>query len=597
MGEKFRASALLKSERFYELGRMKAYFDCTQHDWQKYDFDGRIRRKGPEAQQPLLTQEQAGFYVPLRQRRPCAPVRLGKAIVSAFTNLLFGEERWPRFLCPGDADTQDYAEALAKEEELRVQMVAARNLGGSQGAVGLSWSFDRGKPRVKYHSVQHLYVHEWEDREKLVPSHVSEFFVFHEDEYDEQKARMVRNWYWHRCDWTPDETVGFARQPFKPGYEPEWVPDPEASVQHGFGFAPFVWIQNQPSQDPEGVPDYHGQYDAMDTLDVTSSVVSRGTILNCDPTVVLKMNAAVVARTGIKKGSDNAIAVGESGDAHYMELAGSGLDAGLKVKADQRAQILEACECVIPNPDQVAAAGTSSVAIKAIYAPMLGKSAIHRELYGGGIRRLIEQQLKVARERHGRTVMVQNPGDPENGIPPFEEEVVETVVLPPKVVEVPPPPPPPPEIDPATGVPVPTDPEEEQALTIPIVEEVERVPGKAERVELGWGEWFPMTPQDKNQAVQAVQTASGGKAVLSQQTATEEAARIFDRNPVEEWQRVRKVTAEDQAREAQMFKQAGGAVDPDAEPELDEEGNPVPKPPGGPPGLGKPKPKGKFPFG
>jgi hypothetical protein len=565
---------------------MLQYFDCTQHDYKQYDFDGRIQRRGSEAMQPLITAEVASFYIPLRQRRPSAPIRIGKTIVEAFTNMLFGEDRWPRLLCSGDPDTQDYAEALAKEEGLRVAMVQARNLGGATGSVGISWAFDRGKPRVEVHNVRNLYVHEWEDRKKQIVAHVSEFTITHEDEYDALKKRIVRNYYWQRQDWTPDATVSFLPAPFKPGVEPMWIEDPQGKVQHGFGFCPFVWIQNQPSSDPEGVPDYHGQYDAMDSLDLLNSVISRGTILNLDPTVVLKMNAIVAGRTGIKKGSDNALTVGENGDAHYLEIAGSGVTAGLAAKADARASILEACQCVIPDPDQVAAAGTSSVAIKAIYAPMLGKAAVHRELYGAGIKLLIEQQLRVARERNGRPVTIQVPADPKSESESESSEAesnsveaVESIDLPPKMVPVPKPPPDPPKIGP-DGIPEPKS--EEPEPDIPMFEEVERVPGKGERIDLGWGEWFPLTAQDKNQAVQAVQLASGGKAVLSQQTAVEEAATIFNRDPAEEWGKVQKSNQEDQVRQATMFPPAGGPVGKDDAPgeddDEDDESEPEPKP-------------------
>lgn len=598
---KFKAQALIKGERYQDLDRRQTYFDCTQHDWKRYDFDGRFCRPGPVTQQPLLTSEVAPFFVPLRQRRPASPVRMGKIVVDAFTNILFGEERWPRFLCQGDDDTQDYAGALEKAAGLLLKMIEARNLGGAVGTVGLSWCFRDGKPRVEVHNAKNLYVHSWVDRDDLIPETVSEVYLYPVDEYDAEKGKMVRNQYWYRHDWTPEREIAYLPVKLKGNEEPIFVEDLENSTDHGFGECPFVWVQNVPANAIDGRPDYDGQYEAMDTLDVIASVLARGTALNLDPTLVLKMNPEILKRTGVKKGSDQAIAVGESGDAKYLELAGTGVEAGIKVFQLKRMSILEASQCVVPDPNEVAASGTSSVAIKAIYQPMLGRGAVLREQYGKAMKRILEGMLRVARKTAGTTIPVTSV-DPETGEETVEE-AVQVIDLPPRVREIPKKKPKPP--SPFGGPPEPPAPEDEEDedqdpdADKPDVETTERVPGEGEYVDLSWGEWFPLTPQDRNQAVQALQLASGGKAVLSQQTSVEEAAVIFNRNPAEEWSRLQAAQQDDQAREALMFPPAGGgvALDPKTG-EMKPAGSPNPQPPGvsptPKPGFGNPfaKPKG-----
>jgi len=590
----FKAQALVKSERFLDLDRRQQYFDCTQHDWKRYDFNGRPVRPGPISVQPLITTEVAPFYVSLYQRRPSSPVRMGKIIVDAFTNMLFGEDRWPRFLCQGDEDTQDYAEALAKEENLRIKMIEVRNLGGAVGSVGMSWCFKDGKPRVDVHNTKNLYVHEWKDRAALVPAHVSEVYLYPVDEYDAAKGKVVRKQYWYRHDWDEEDEIGFQPVEYKINEEPDWKEDPEASANHDFGFCPFIWIQNTPHKDPDGVPDYNGQYESMDTLDVIASVLARGTTLNLDPTLILNMDPNITAKTGVKKGSDQAIVVGEGGDAKYLELAGTGVTAGISVFQLKRRTILEATQCVVPDPEEVAASGTSSVAIKAIYQPMLGMSAVHREQYGAGMKRLLEQQLEVARDRHGTSVSITSPADPENGkSEETTEDAIQMIDLPPKVKDTP-------KTD-DDGNPETND----KGIPTGAVdtEEQDRVPGEGEILELGWGEWFPMTPQDRQLAVQALQLAAGaGKAVLSQQTAVEEAAVIFNRNPNEEWSRIQTAQKADDDKQAEMLKSAGGPMAPGVGGgmKLDPKTGKMvpagsPKPPGGgkggipgkPPSLGK----------
>lgn len=167
---------IINSERFFVLDRKQSFYDCTNHDSKMYDFDGRIY--SPRSTMSMMSAEKAPFYIPLRMRRPSAPVRLAKVIVDSFTNLLFGEGRFPNFRCEADFDTEDFANTLVKVGELETKMIRARNLGGAMGSVGLSWSFRDGKPRFDVHNAKNLHIHSWGDREQLLPQHVVEVYLY-----------------------------------------------------------------------------------------------------------------------------------------------------------------------------------------------------------------------------------------------------------------------------------------------------------------------------------------------------------------------------------------------------------------------------------
>src|ERR1700722_19048376 len=150
----FRARTFLDGERFRELDRRQAYFDCNQHSYKRFDFDGRLISTGGgiSVTQPLLSAERAAFYVPLRSRRPSSPYRLPRVIVKSFTGMVFGEGRFPNFRVEGDEDAEDYVQALSKAMKLPTKMVRARDLGGAMGTVGLSWCFLNGRPRCRVHN-------------------------------------------------------------------------------------------------------------------------------------------------------------------------------------------------------------------------------------------------------------------------------------------------------------------------------------------------------------------------------------------------------------------------------------------------------------
>jgi hypothetical protein len=317
-----------------------------------------------------------------------------------------------------------------------------------------------------------------------------------------------------------------------------------------------IWIQNFPAEEVDGQSDFQGQTESLESLDILNSVLVRGTTLNLDPTVLLKMDPALLkAAGGLQKGSDNALIVGEGGDASYMEIAGGSVDAGTKLFQQLRQSILEAAQCVIPDPNEVAAGSVSSVALKTIYRPMTSRAGVLRAQYGQAITRLLEQQSQVARIRSKEVVSV--PSDVEGE----EEKQIPFVALPPRVVEEP--------VLDAMGKPT-----GEQSI-----EFVDREPGESDAIDLTWPDWFPSTPQDRSQVATTLQIATGGKAFISKQSAVKEFASYMNRDPHEEWQLVNGDAQEDHEKELQknnLFanESVGGPVEGELFPQFGNQKGP-----------------------
>lgn len=563
----FRANGLIDSERFRELDRRQSYFDCTQHDYKRHDFDGRIitASGGIGATQPLMSAEKVPYYVPLRARRPSAPYRLPRVIVKSFTKLVFGENRFPTFRVEGDPDTEDYTGAIVKATRLPLKMIQARDLGGAMGSVGLSWCYVDGRPHVRVHNSKNIFFHEWEDRDELIPRHVTEIYQYKgTEEWDSTKRRFVRNLYWARRDWTPNVDVVFKNVRVEPGKEPNFEPDFERSVEHNDNLVHFSWIQNTPSEEVDGLPDYEGLYENFDTLDLMLSVIVRGAILNLDPTLVLKMDPEILNRVGVRKGSDQALVVGPEGDAEYLELAGTSITAGIALFNTKRKSILEVAQCVIPDPDQLTAAGTSSVAMKLLYNPATGVSDILREQYAAPMERMLDAMLTVARAASKSSEIITD----ESG---QQREIQKQIILPPKVENEP-------KLD-EDGVPTG---ENEIKLS-------DRDPGEGGDIETVWGPYFPPTPADQSQAATTFSLATGTQPFMSTQTASELFSGMFGREATDETARMAKETAANQAKQSQMFGDAdgtnGGKVEhnmqlPDGSTIKQSKGGPKPLPPG-----------------
>lgn len=530
MGPSFRARLIVDSERYKLLDRKQSYYTCTQHDWKQFDFDGRpIQQGNPLIGQPNLASAPADWYIPLRTRRPSTPYRLPRVIVDSFTNLVFGYQRWPTIGCSEDHNTEMFARALVELSGLRTLMIKARSLGGSTGTVGFSWRYLRGRPVVQVHSPKHLYVHAWADRERLVPAHVIEMYKFPRDEWDPAKRAFVRNWYWFRRDWTLEADVAFHEQLFINAQDPTWRIDEENTYKHEDGFCHFIWGQNLPSDAPEevdGIPDYEGLYESFDSLDLLNSVLVRGTTLNLDPTLVLKLDPDIVARTGIQKGTDNALLVGLTGDAKYMELQGTSVQVGTGLVKMLRENALETAQCVVPDPNQIGASGTSSVALKVVYAPMLGKADILREQYEGMIRQLLQQMIQSARRIEDTVdIFLDEEGEEVErryyfDMPPYNLEVEDK--------------------DPVTG--------ELVKRTV----QVELEPGESDQLTFDWGDYFLPTAQDQQQlATTLVQMTAGG--LISQESGADLASRAVRIDPRADWKRLQQEKKDKASDQAKMF--------------------------------------------
>lgn len=557
----FRATTMVESLRFQDMDRWQKYYECAQHDWKRYDFDGRMIRVGPQTSQPLLSSERAPWYVPLRMRRPSTPYRMARKIVNAFTNLVLGEGRWPDFLVAGDKDAQDFVAGLIEESKLATKAILARNMGGSNGTVGLSWCFHEGSPNVDVHNGKNIYVHEWKNKTKCRPKHVTECYKFRKDWWDPVKKGFSRDFFWYRRDWTETANVIFREVKVQGSVEPPWQVDEEQSKLHDDGFCHFVWIQNIPTPDEgvDGSADCMGIWDGMDTIDVLMSILARGGVLNLDPTLLMRMDPEVLDMAFVRKGSDNSLVVGKDGDARYLELQGSSITAGLTLAKEIRSQALEVAECVIPDPNTIAAAGTSAVALKMIYAPMLGKCDVIRDQYGDGIKEILRQMLVVA-QRMYKTSELRTELDPETG----EEVLVDVtkfVELPPKVVTTP-------ILDDAgaeTG--------EETIELHP------RTPGVGTNLEVSWGPYFKPTSADKSAIAMMLAQATGAKAFCSTRTAVEVFAAEIGKEPGKVWDEMMGDRKNESAQRAAMlggaFVEPGSPVSPIA----DSEGVPEPEGP------------------
>lgn len=550
LGPEYGAHAMMSSARRAELEYRASFYKCTSHDHKTHDINGLPCASGRHSMtQPLLSQNAAtpSYFIPMNNRRPNNPYRIGRKMVGAFTGMLFSHGRWPQMRSK-DPETQFWAEAVVKASNLQQAFIRARNTGGSCGVVGISWGWVDGRPRVKLHEGKHIECLRWCEEDDRDPEHVTELYKIQKTRRNPRTQKLESVDFWHRRDWTLDADIVFHDIEVTED-EPDWESaiDKERTFVHGHGRIHFEWICNMPDDDLEsndGQPDYPEVYEQMNTLDLTNSVVVMGNARNLDPTLVLGVEPELLNSGVVRKGSDNALAVGQGGTADYLTLAKEAVDAGMTLVDKSADQILKTCDCVLTDPDKLAASGMSSVALKIIYAPMIAKCDVQRAQYGRAIERIVDGLTDFARLHlpdpnvpnqkvtvPEYDVEMDDEGNPveqydEDGNPiepePIEQPVEFFFNLPARQ-----------EVRPTTNLD--GTPGEDVVVDVPVQ------PGAGE-LSLEWGEYFKPTADDIQKSTQSLATAAGGKPIVSQKTAVELTANLFNRDPSQEWKDVQQET-------------------------------------------------------
>ena len=404
----FENAVVGETERFRRLNRFEAHYLTTQYLHQPYDWWG-LPADAAETISPSV-QVPNGFTQPAlnllaRQKRPTAPYHLAKAVVDRFTGLLFSETRKPDVEVEGDPDTDDFLHAAMEQMRFWARWREARSVGGSTGSALVTLHLRRGRFVMQCHNPKNVQVL-WKDRRALEPLGVLIIYRYPQEDFvtdprtGETTARVV-DYLYRRIITDQDDTV-YKPVKLEPGASLAW--DVESEAEHRLGQFPGVWVQNKPVVEQEdGDPDCQGAWQSFDTIDRLLSQMNKALLLNLDPTLVLKIDPKELLAMGgtVRKGSDNALNVG-TGDAKYLEMVASGVEAGHKLCDRLKQNVLDVTRCVLVDPEKLSGAAQSAKAMEYIYAPMLEQADELRSQWGdNGIIPMLRLIELMARKFHG----------------------------------------------------------------------------------------------------------------------------------------------------------------------------------------------------
>lgn len=196
-----------------------------------------------------VEKDDSGQYIPLRQRRPSVRYNLCRVVVDDSVSLLFADGHFPAIECSDEA-TRDALTALAMDTELPAIMVDAATR-GSVGSVAIHMRVLSGRLFWAVYDTQFL-TPTWRADAPDTLAMVREQYkvkgkVLAGMGYTVPKDDAESD-YWFRRDFTDAAEVW--HMPVKCG-TPEaeaanWPVDTAKTTPHGLGFVPLVWVKNLP---------------------------------------------------------------------------------------------------------------------------------------------------------------------------------------------------------------------------------------------------------------------------------------------------------------------------------------------------------------
>lgn len=341
----------------------------------------------------------AGEYVPLRQRRPSVRYPLCRMVVDDSVSLLFSEGHFPAITSKDEA-AQDALVELANELCLNKVFIDAATR-GSVGSVAIMLRVLKERPFIEV--METLYLTPiWKPDAPDTLDRIEERYKV--------KGKALKNLgypikddeaqvdFWFARDFTETEEIWYL--PLKVSDKKEGKPfardDGEGkSVKHNLGFVPVVWIKNLPGgNEIDGCPTLHDE--AIETsieIDYQLSQAGRGLKYSADPTLLIKEPAfGSQTKTG---GAANAIVVSAEGDAKMLEINGSAAEAVIEYVRFLREIALESLHGNRANAEKQSSA-PSGRALEMMNQALIWLADKLRISYGeGGLRDLLTMLVKA----------------------------------------------------------------------------------------------------------------------------------------------------------------------------------------------------------
>lgn len=345
-------------------------------------------------------QNDAGEYIPLRDRRPSVRYGLCRLVVDDSVALLFSEGHFPTIQCK-DEKTRESLQSIVTETLLNEVMIDAATRGSVGSVAVLLRVLEK---RVFFDVMETAFLTPtWKQTapdtlEKVTEKYKVKGKVLKDLGYRIKDDDLSAD-FWFQREWN-----AVAETWFLPWRVEEKTAQPAAdtakTVTHNLGFVPVVWVKNLPGGDEiDGACTFPDE--AIETgieIDYQLSQAGRGLKYSSDPTLLIK-EPAFSDGTMVRSAS-NAITVSKDGDASLLEINGSAVEAVISYVTKLRELALESMHGNRANADKISAA-QSGRAMELMNQSLIWLADRLRIVYGEGalkdlLRMVVRASSKIA---------------------------------------------------------------------------------------------------------------------------------------------------------------------------------------------------------
>lgn len=340
----------------------------------------------------------AGEYIPIRHRRPSVRYALCRLVVEDAISMLFSEGHFPG-IAVEEPGTKAALERIMRESQFNLRMIEAAT-SGSVGSVCLWLRILEGRIFVEALDTEYL-TPRWNPArpDELVAVQEKRKVdgrVLAEMGYSIPQDRLaVAHWFMRRWDATYETWY----QPWPVmDTEAEPIIDDTATIEHGLGFVPMIWIKNLPGGNAIDGPATFPP-EAIDTqieIDYLLSQGGRGLKYSADPTLLIKEPAQ--SEGPLVRSASNAIVVSADGDAKLLEINGTASAAIIEYARHLRELAIESAHGNRSNADKISAA-QSGRAMELLNQALVWLADRLRITYGiGGLQALLQMIIKASQK-------------------------------------------------------------------------------------------------------------------------------------------------------------------------------------------------------
>lgn len=330
----------------------------------------------------------AGEYIPLKDRKPNTRYNLCRIVVDDSVSMLFGEGRFPLIYCKDESTRVAYAN-LVKETHL-VETMCAAAIRGSIGSIAVLMRVLRS--RVFFDVLETKYLTPtWDPQEpdtllRVVEKYKVAGAVLRESGYtisdDDLNADFWFQRVWdatHETWYMPWRVIGENAD--ATGRGPDRI-DAGKTVHHNLGFVPVAWIRNLPggTDKIDGECTFRSAIDTQIEMEYQLSQAGRGLKYSSDPLLMIREPAMGDGKSLVRSAS-SALVVSKDGDAKLLEINGSAAAAVLEYCRGLRELALEAIHGNRSNADKLSAA-QSGRALELLHQPLVWLTDRLRTTYG-----------------------------------------------------------------------------------------------------------------------------------------------------------------------------------------------------------------------